>query len=110
MEKVQNTLEYVLNGCKCKTGCNTRRCKCKKAEKECGPGCQCTGCSNTIAPSPPIDEDLHILEVDDRLDRESDDTSTEASDSDIDDDIDRIFEEVFGGFDSSSESDNELFQ
>ncbi len=109
--KVQSTLEHVLHGCKCKTGCNTRRCKCKKAAKECGPGCQCTGCSNTPASSPPINEDLQILEIDDRLDRESDDASTEASDDDsdnIDNDIDQIFEEVFGGSNSSSESDSEL--
>ena len=29
--KVKERLDYILNGCECKTGCHTKRCKCKKA-------------------------------------------------------------------------------
>lgn len=46
-EKVKDRLDYILNGCKCKTGCRSKRCKCKKAGRVCGPGCQCINCSNT---------------------------------------------------------------
>ena len=28
-------------GCKCKSGCRTKRCGCRKNGQQCGPGCQC---------------------------------------------------------------------
>ncbi|CAB4023481.1 Hypothetical predicted protein [Paramuricea clavata] len=32
--------------CKCKTGCSTLRCSCKKANNQCNEMCQCVGCTN----------------------------------------------------------------
>ena len=39
---------YVLTkGCKCTTGCSTNRCSCRKNEKKCSVGCECTNCTNS---------------------------------------------------------------
>ena len=45
--QVQKTVEYLTKGCKCKTGCSTLRCKCKKESLQCGPSCHCVNCKNT---------------------------------------------------------------
>ncbi len=37
-------LEYVM--CKCKKGCNTKRCSCQKANLPCTELCQCSECEN----------------------------------------------------------------
>ena len=36
----------MINGCKCKKGCGTLKCGCKKKNILCGPGCYCSNCSN----------------------------------------------------------------
>ncbi|XP_071951903.1 uncharacterized protein [Antedon mediterranea] len=45
--KVSESVRYLKNGCKCKTGCITGRCACHKRKKHCGPGCSCLRCKNT---------------------------------------------------------------
>ena len=45
--KAKERIQFVLKECKCKTGCTSKRCKCKKSECMCGPGCQCLNCLNT---------------------------------------------------------------
>ena len=64
IQKVKERVEYVLSGCKCKTGCGTRRCKCRKSGRSCGPGCQCHGCVN-VPNSPETDslEDTVAVDV-----------------------------------------------
>ena len=37
----------LLKDCKCKTGCSTLRCSCKKANNQCNEMCQCVGCTNS---------------------------------------------------------------
>ena len=44
---VQARVALLLDGCKCKTGCGTRHCKCVKNNRQCLEGCQCTNCRNT---------------------------------------------------------------
>ena len=39
-----NTLNFV--SCKCATGCESRRCSCRKANLACSDLCQCCNCSN----------------------------------------------------------------
>ena len=46
MDKAKASLDFVLSGCKCKTGCKTRISSCRK-ERECGPSCCCHFCTNT---------------------------------------------------------------
>ncbi|XP_078589268.1 uncharacterized protein LOC144869676 isoform X2 [Branchiostoma floridae x Branchiostoma japonicum] len=48
IEKVQKTVEFLTRGCKCKSGCSSKRCKCLKKGQVCGPGCRCLDCSNSI--------------------------------------------------------------
>lgn len=45
-ESVADLVGELLHGCKCKTGCKTKRCKCNKGNKKCGAGCECTNCAN----------------------------------------------------------------
>ena len=46
MQKVTDKVNYLTKGCRCKTGCHNKKCKCKKAELSCGPSCQCMNCTN----------------------------------------------------------------
>ena len=74
--KVKERLDFALSGCKCKTGCKTRRCKCLKSGKTCGPGCECVSCDNSphsAFSSPPDNKELS--------DSDSD-TSSSVADSD----------------------------
>ena len=45
-EQVKESVRLLLRGCKCKKGCNNRRCSCFKAGVKCGPGCRCANCEN----------------------------------------------------------------
>ena len=45
---VQETINYLTKGCTCKKGCKTKQCSCKKNGRNCGPGCQCQGCTNVL--------------------------------------------------------------
>lgn len=102
-------VQYALHGCKCKTGCTTRRCKCLKESRKCGPGCQCIGCLNTAFTRPSVDNELHELEVQDLRDEHDDagaftDESDDALDStdELEDEVETLMEFVFG-----DESDEE---
>ena len=43
---VQETINFLMKGCSCKKGCKTKQCSCRKNRRQCGPGCQCQGCTN----------------------------------------------------------------
>lgn len=45
IELTKASLDFVLSGCKCKTGCKTRICSCRKKERKCGPSCCCQFCA-----------------------------------------------------------------
>ncbi len=48
MNLVQERVNKLLKGCKCKTGCcNIKCCSCKGKNKPCSTGCECTNCTNT---------------------------------------------------------------
>ena len=46
LQQVHRTVDYVYltQGCKCKTGCGTQRCKCMEGSLKCGPSYQCVNC------------------------------------------------------------------
>lgn len=46
INKIEGHIAYLMKGCKCKTGCTTRRCRCKKGNLHCGPSCQCINCQH----------------------------------------------------------------
>ena len=113
IEKAKSSLDFILCGCKCKTGCKTRICSCRKKERQCGPSCYCQFCTNnrkttqTNAPSHEIDllVDELVQESDDGpyVD-DSDDDLVEWRQEEMDDDeeLRTLMEFVFG-----SESDKE---
>ena len=44
---VKERVNFLLKGCCCKKSkCQTKQCKCLKAGRLCGPGCQCVNCNN----------------------------------------------------------------
>lgn len=46
---IKQTIDFLTKGCACKkNGCISLRCSCKKKGTQCGPGCQCIGCKNTL--------------------------------------------------------------
>ena len=47
LQKVQRTVDFLIQGCQCKTGCTTLRCGCTKENIRCGPSCHCINCKNT---------------------------------------------------------------
>ena len=77
---VQRRVEHALKGCKCKTGCATRRCTCMKEGRSCGPGCQCVHCTNS-ATCPPVNTELHNLEIEDEKQMSDDSTDTSSDDT-----------------------------
>ena len=63
-EKAKDKIEYILKGCKCsKTGCCNKKCKCKKSERFCGPGCRCVNCTNIPGGRQEWDEEVNELEL-----------------------------------------------
>jgi hypothetical protein len=53
---VRERVKTLTQGCKCKTGCTTARCKCRKDGEVCKEGCQCYDCHNLQVA--PVQEDL----------------------------------------------------
>lgn len=104
---VQQRVEHALRGCKCKTGCGTRRCTCKKEGRSCGPGCQCIHCTNS-ATCPPVNTELHNLEVEDQRPVSDESTTDTSSDEHEHDEhleyVNTVMTSVFGD-DSDSEDD-----
>lgn len=129
---VKKRLDFVLSGCGCKTGCNTKRCKCFKQGQGCGPGCRCVGCINPVSTQSENLEreemeedasneevvttwqDLHNLEVQDMIhshdieafvDNDSDSDSEPIKE---DEELDKLMMNVFGdGFDDGGSDSDE---
>ena len=83
-EKAKMSLDFVLKGCKCMTGCKTWICSCRKKERQCGPSCYCQFCNNlnTQRHTCPDETDLVVKEL---LEENKADTYTYDSDDDLDD-------------------------
>ena len=103
IEKVKEKVDFVLNGCKCKTGCATNRCKCKKGLQFCGPGCECTNCINQADRATYCErlrDEVIQLELEGQVEGWEGDEFVEESDEEItkyeDEDFDEIMTFVFG--------------
>ena len=46
IQRIKTRVQELLHGCKCKTGCSTIRCSCKRLQKTCTEGCECRNCTN----------------------------------------------------------------
>ena len=73
----------MLKGCKCKGGCKSRRCRCKKDQRACGPGCQCINCGNLHAGKPASEDIPEVHDTTAVLDADGEDD--ESSDDDFED-------------------------
>ncbi len=90
LKAIRERVTTLTRGCKCVSGCRTKRCGCVKKNRLCSVGCECTHCINTLprtSPTTPINTDLP------------------SHDSDVsDDDLDDIMTSDFGG-DNSYDTD-----
>ena len=50
MQKVRERVNILFGGCKCRTGCKSRVCGCRRKQKLCSEGCECTNCGNNASP------------------------------------------------------------
>ena len=46
MAEIKQRVSMLLKGCKCRTGCGSAACGCKKKGERCHEGCDCIGCMN----------------------------------------------------------------
>ena len=74
-DKIKETIDFLVKGCTCKKGCNSNRCRCRKKENFCGPGCECQGCVNI-----PIQQQQQVTPGSDS-DSEEEDYSTSRTES-----------------------------
>ena len=90
-------LRTILKSCKCITGCTTRRCNCRKNDKECSLGCDCKNCNNipNAAKNAYTSDNLEIGDL-----AVEDVTRLRNCDEDIDD----IFDLTFLNDDRNSDS------
>ena len=95
LTKSKERVEYVLSGCKCKTGCTNKRCKCFKQERRCGPGCKCVNCMNTQSNHLLEEDDVHDLVLSEQCHSNSEDDYVET-DCEEDEETNEIINEVFG--------------
>ena len=45
-EQIKSSIDFLCRGSGCKKGCKTNSCGCRRKGKQCGPGCECQGCTN----------------------------------------------------------------
>ena len=91
MKAVRQRVKVLLQGCKCKTGCTTARCKCKREGEICKEGCQCFNCQNIQVT--PIESDLPE-EIYLSLEELDDGDLAELDDGDLGDDENNELDEI----------------
>ena len=103
-------MDYLTQGCRCKTGCTTCRCKCIKESTQCGPSCRCLNCKNipSYITQPDTEQELeeeiqeelqeHARQQDDHTDSEEFDITSDEDErlDELNRDVNIIMEEVFG--------------
>ncbi len=99
MEAVKQRVAALLRGCRCKTGCKTARCGCRKKGNTCSEGCECTDCSNTQTT-------LQQPDIDSLFEVSVEEIITDSGQTDVDDVMDWVFGD-YEEFDSFSEPEND---
>ena len=113
IEKAKQSLDFVLSGCRCKTGCKTRICSCRKKARNCGPSCYCQFCTNHRHTGTNTSAHTDLL-VDELVQQNSEDVYVDDSEDDLsewqreemdaDDELNTLMHFVFGS-DSGTEED-----
>ena len=101
MDAVRQRVIQLLKGCKCKTGCTTSRCGCRKKNKECSEGCECTNCSNTQSNTHTIIDNSE----DTLMELSLEENFTENREQFLDE-VDEIMDYVFGEYPLSEEHES----
>ena len=97
MSQVRSRVALIKKGCGCKTGCSSNRCKCRKNNVQCGPGCTCDNCCNH-----PVSQQVSIAE--DMPDSESESESESGEYDELNDDVDDITRSIFGELDYTDDN------
>ena len=109
IRKVQERIAHVLEGCKCRTGCTTKRCQCQKNNKYCGPGCQCLNCNNmTMHKQATSDNDLAELLLEDMREAARETSLSEKSGEETGSEDDNELEDIMANVFGPEESDQDL--
>ncbi len=86
MAAIRERVNTLLKGCKCATGCMTRRCSCQKSNKKCSVGCDCTNCCNIDKEGVPItNNDIGAIAIDEEM------STTRERDEGLQDIMDWVF-------------------
>ncbi len=96
LDAVRERVSALLKGCKCATGCTTKRCSCRKNRRECSVGCDCTNCSNTTQLQEEVTEsEVTVVAIDEVI-------------RGVDEEVDDIIDWVFGDpLDTEDDSQSE---
>ena len=76
-KSIKHNNQFLLSGCKCKTGCTTGKYGCRQKNSHCGPGCRCRNCGNLISATTTIAQAM----ANDDIDSES--SSDESLENDL---------------------------
>ena len=85
---VKERVCMLTKGCKCKTGCATKRCSCRKNGNQCSAGCQCINCVNIMSTNSSTIDSEDLQDMDDLMDYVF---GTEPGVCDMDASLDRYF-------------------
>ena len=104
---IRERIHSLLEGCKCSTGCTSRRCGCKRKGKICSISCQCLNCLHldnvTALPQNEINEQAQVALCEDV------DAGQFWDRTECDDIMDWVFaEEEFSSSNSDTESEPEV--
>ncbi len=97
---VRDQVAFIQKGCGCRTGCSSSRCKCKKTNCHCGPGCKCTGCTNV-----PV-QAFQTSRIQQDCDSESEASSSGSDAETLEDEINTVMYQVFGNFSEDESGEN----
>ena len=87
MKAVRERVSVLFKGCKCATGCKTKRCGCRKGGNTCSVGCDCKNCKNQEETELHVDDsDITEIALDEEIQGEG-----ELEGDDIDDILDWVF-------------------
>ncbi len=106
-KNVQNRVDSLLRGCKCSTGCLTKRCGCRRQGRDCSLGCQCISCTNTTYSR--LDNEKEEVTA---ISLEEDMQAERLKDREGDDILDWVFgqdheTEILSSTDNDTDSDSE---
>ena len=106
VDSINERVSALLKGCKCRTGCSSTICGCRKKGKKCSVGCSCMGCTNIPFQSTATSEQMQISPELTQISLEEEITTADHLNQEVDD----LMEWVFGNeeeTDSCSVSDME---